>query len=338
MEFPIAKIPQGLMNIRNKHIELPFVLPKPEKPVETPSYYTSWWFVFFSFLVIVIGSSNNSDGTIQYGLILLLFGLVWRWIESSNNKKNRKEYNEKLVEYNKSMSSYNEQIEEFTKILHIKNDLVLNHLYLFEQREDFFEKVKKPNCTVQVKKGVSEKYFLQFLQKYFPDEIFCDRGVILEDSFVSPYIPDFIFFDTDRNYLIDIEIDEPYSFESREPIHFRTKDNFTSDTRRDVFFLSCNWIVVRFSEEQIIKNPVGCCFYLAIIISVYFEEDKYKQRFKEIPDILKTKVWDYSEAKIKSKGLYREKLLLQIGVDIKLSQAIKNTISERDDDEDDLPF
>jgi len=236
MKFPVVKVPQELIKIKCKHIESPFVIPKPEQPIGKTSSYKGLWLIVFSLIIIMFGSLNNSDGTIEFGLFLLLISIVWRSIESVINKKNREEYNKALSTYNKDMLSYNEQMKEFFKIQNIRDDLFLSNLYLLERREAFFDEVVKPNCHVQIKKGISENYFLPFLQKYFHGEIFCDQGVLFDDISVNPYVPDFIFLHSNHNFIVDIEIDEPYSFDSREPIHYRIDDSQTSDTRRDLFF------------------------------------------------------------------------------------------------------
>jgi len=71
---------------------------------------------------------------------------------------------------------------------------------------------------------------------------------------------------------------------------------------------------------------------------VYFEDEKYKYRFQEIPKLLNTEVWDYHEAKMKSSELYREELLTRIGVTIRPPQKIQNISKTVEIEEDDLPF
>jgi very-short-patch-repair endonuclease len=66
----------------------------------------------------------------------------------------------------------------------------------------------------------------------------------------------------ETNIFIDIEIDEPYSFEERKPIHFDD-----SDCERDKYFAESGFIVIRFTEDQIIDNTYQCYFIIKKCIS-----------------------------------------------------------------------
>ena len=65
-------------------------------------------------------------------------------------------------------------------------------------------------------------------------------------------MPDFIIFDEEYNLKIDIEIDEPYIGMDGTPIHLY-------DFQRNNFFIEHGFIVIRFSELQIVMFPKECC-------------------------------------------------------------------------------
>ena len=79
----------------------------------------------------------------------------------------------------------------------------------------------------------------------------------------NPYEPDIVLKDrSNKHILIDIEIDEPYDLSSRVPTHCLGRDN-----KRDDFFSRRGWVVVRFTEYQIVTQINECCavrilFYL----------------------------------------------------------------------------
>ncbi len=53
---------------------------------------------------------------------------------------------------------------------------------------------------------------------------------------------------------IDIEIDEPYEYKTKKEIHYIG----CGDEDRNKYFISNNWFVIRFTENQI-KNHLAEC-------------------------------------------------------------------------------
>jgi len=86
------------------------------------------------------------------------------------------------------------------------------------------------------------------------------------------YSTDLIYWLPEMNLHINIEIDEPYDLKTKYPKHSIVNESVydtgkkilkSVDETRDKFFKEKNWIVIRFAEEQIIKEPKKC--YEAII-------------------------------------------------------------------------
>lgn len=115
----------------------------------------------------------------------------------------------------------------------------------------YFSKNNRFESDLNENKGVSENQFYSYLVKEFPGKIFRDTRV---DAIDYSYFPDFTYYDSDFGVLIDIEIDEPYSFNSKLPTH-----TIGSDEMRNNFFLGDNWIVLRFAEVQVVRQPFECC-------------------------------------------------------------------------------
>lgn len=63
---------------------------------------------------------------------------------------------------------------------------------------------------------------------------------------------------------MEIEIDEPYVFHTGKPTHFQ---ECPKDKQRNEFFLTKNWIVIRFAEEQVYKYPEEYCGFIAAVDS-----------------------------------------------------------------------
>ena len=89
-------------------------------------------------------------------------------------------------------------------------------------------------------------------------------------------MPDMIYYNEEYGIGIVIEIDEEIAQENNEPIHyFENKRDYI----RNEFFFKEEWSIIRFSEQQIIKNILGS---VAIIWNFIKSID---------PDYYNTKNW-----------------------------------------------
>jgi hypothetical protein len=116
----------------------------------------------------------------------------------------------------------------------------------------------------------------------------------------NTYNPDFTLICPKTNLHIDIEIDEPYSFINKTPVHFFG----CNDDERNDFFLKINWCIIRFTEKQVVENTLEC---IETIKSVYENiinmSIGYNNYLKSEPR------WTYEESLIMQKKLYRESYL-----------------------------
>src|SRR5690606_24377873 len=113
-------------------------------------------------------------------------------------------------------------------------------------------------------RGVSEEGFEEAISFYFSKYLEIRSDIKLNTSNKTrPYIPDIALIDhSERNIRIDIEIDEPYSGISRIPTHCKGDDLF-----RDQYFVDRGWIVVRFTEHQIITQQQNCLHLIAALLN-----------------------------------------------------------------------
>lgn len=166
-----------------------------------------------------------------------------------------------------------------------------------------------PNGISQARQGVSEQRFLQYLQQYFEE-------VVQAAEFKIPlsqrsYSADFIVIHTLSGLGIDVEIDEPYAGKSKKPTHCCDADR---DMRRNQLFLEWNWIVVRFTEKQVVQAPLSCCKFLAQAIAFVTGDRSYLKQLETEPDLLSVKPWTTREARAMAKSNYRLTYLSGFGV------------------------
>jgi len=113
------------------------------------------------------------------------------------------------------------------------------------------------------KQGRSEADFANHLRACFGEEhIHTDCGVPVHDPKLSAswFYPDFIYHD-ETGLTINIELDEPYALSDHTPIHYHGQDK-----DRNAYFVRQRWVVVRFTEEQVVRQPELCCKELAQLI------------------------------------------------------------------------
>jgi hypothetical protein len=210
-------------------------------------------------LSVILGVSNSLWVNIILPIILIIStaGGLFTFFETIKNSKNERERNKKvhadnLEKYNYNLDKYN------TLLLEISSDA-------FQQKERMKKLSSKLNIIMDklfrnfeildenaVKKGISEEYFYKFLKKY------SDYNVYKSIKF-SFYYPDLVLVKS--NLIIILEIDEPYSMDNKEPIHYDSIDK-----SRDDYFLENDLVVIRFTEEQILEHSFIC---LEIINQVY---------------------------------------------------------------------
>ncbi len=156
-------------------------------------------------------------------------------------------------------------------------------------------------------RGHSESQFERDLWRYFPGKI--HTGLLLpRPDQASPYTPDFTYLDSALNLHIDIEIDEPYTYDTRRPLHYL---NCPKDQQRNQRFLEWGWVVVRFSEAQVVKHPASCCKTIASVVGQITGDNSIMVSFRQIPTLKPELCWTLPEAQQMADTCYRESYLTQ---------------------------
>ncbi len=175
-------------------------------------------------------------------------------------------------------------------------------------------KIPKKGCIVKsyrigtsYRRGYKEQDFESMLKKYFSN-IFEIRGDIRINTgdYSRPYEPDIALIDnkSGKNIRIDIEIDEPYSGITRQPIHC-----ISEDEQRNIYFKKRGWIVIRLSELQVHKHEKECLKFIAKFIQALGLNYKMHHLLENTPDLIEENQWDALQAQKWEQKKYREKYL-----------------------------
>ncbi|MDX2239746.1 MAG: DUF559 domain-containing protein [Leptolyngbyaceae cyanobacterium bins.302] len=173
-------------------------------------------------------------------------------------------------------------------------------------RLQVFSQTRQPaGMHYKAPKGHSESQFERDLWQYFPAKI--HTGLMLpRPGYDQPYVPDFAYIDSILNLHIDIEVDEPYSHDTRQPLHYLGS---TKDELRNQFFLEAGWVVIRFSERQVVKLPMSCCKTIASTIASITQDNAIMVPFRQVPTLKPELRWSLAEAQQMAEIAQREQYL-----------------------------
>lgn len=153
------------------------------------------------------------------------------------------------------------------------------------------------------KLGASEMDFGWTLKKYFDPHIFSQQQ-LLPLNHTAAYSADFLFVEPNTNLHIDLEIDEPFTLLTHEPIHCVGMDDY-----RNKCFVQANWIVLRFAEEQVKSQPLRCLRVLANVIYQYTYNDSWQLLFQDVERLTPLWQWTTKKSRKLSKDNYRNRYL-----------------------------
>lgn len=254
--------------------EVPPLPDKPFKPIK-PKFRLDLgrgigivFFVAF-FIICLIAIENYEPIVIAFLFFMCGGSCLWIYLNAKN------EYKKELESFRCEESEYYLQLRIYDQ----EREKRLSENYLNEYRKNLLSgwlhgresgiQSVPHYCDCKtsdiVKKGVSEKFFYNRLKEHFSN--YTVRDNIKIPVGYSYYYPDIALFI--EGLYIDIEIDEPYTEEGGEPIHyldFIGDERLSSDIERNTFFQACGWEVIRFSEEQIVNYPSNCVQFIEGVV------------------------------------------------------------------------
>ena len=264
-QFPIILIPPVIQEVKSAQPPIPtFTEPLPQQPGRKPEKVNTTIIAVEATAATVPSVAIVSQGGTVPGLLLFLVAAgaiaaqLWQQIITYPQRKREHDrqiaaYPKKLEAYNRKKSQHEAEVRatrSLERIAEFQYKLLLNVLR---------QTVPNDGTSSRAQRGWSEAKFSNHLRQYFPGKI--HRGLTLKiPESEHFYTPDFAYIDRVLNLYIDIEIDEPYVYKTGEPTHFKES---WKDNQRNGFFLGRGWVVIRFSEEQVVRWPKSCCKQVA---------------------------------------------------------------------------
>jgi hypothetical protein len=165
--------------------------------------------------------------------------------------------------------------------------------------------VLQPDGVTDAPVGASERAFGQVLETFFPGRVKAQLRLPIP-NWDGAYSTDFTISFPEIGIWIDVEIDEPYDYKTGNPTHCSDDER---DRNRNSFFLKNNWIVVRFSEEQVVRYPESCCKEIALVIRRVTGIEKYVHDLADAASLGPSPMWTSRQAKKMAKAKIRDKYL-----------------------------
>jgi hypothetical protein len=160
-------------------------------------------------------------------------------------------------------------------------------------------------------------FFRPYLERYFPGKIKSNLA-LYQSGCQDFHRCELAYIDDRLNLFIDLEIDEPYDQNSRHPTHCQSN---ASDGEHNDFFLDNGWVVMRFSEAQVVNHPRRCCRRIAQEIYKVTIETGLMNRFAKIGELETYPHWTWQEAQQMAEYGSRDTDLGRIANKIRQRQA-----------------
>lgn len=154
------------------------------------------------------------------------------------------EYRKRTLEYEEEKERVEQRRKEQAELLNRYEGRIVSRI--FEKCMELYNKPEIEESKYPPQRGANEDIFFLALMKKLSSLVKIDRTF-------RGYFPD-IMIDLGYRCPVDIEIDEPYEYKTRKEIHYIG----CGDEERNWVFVSNNWFVLRFSENQI-KNHISEC-------------------------------------------------------------------------------
>lgn len=227
----------------------------------------------------------------------------------------RSNYSYRLGEYKQEKQKYEQEYQKYLQDKleqenRVKDQLSKQSLARFRAIEvaNWKANRKKPaigQCENDIpKKGVSESFFEKRLRASFNTVLTNQR--IESSNNNAYYYPDFLIIED--GLFIDIEIDEPYIGDTKEPIHYLREDNLSVDEDRDNWLKSEGFEIIRFTEEQVLLETNACI----TLLKNFLAEVKNGRNTRQYNNVQVHKRWTKEDAVEYAEQNYRDTYLTKV--------------------------
>lgn len=270
-QYPIILIPDAITQaLSARPFEWKFSEPKPLEPGQKPRPINLQFILSKAIphLIVtsIISATMAKIPAVAWSAFvsgLLTLGIrIWRQQQLYLKRLHKYEY--ELQQYKRQLIAYQERENQHKRKVaeSQKPENIKKYRYKLI-REIMSKAVPNDGINITDEQNILNSELGRYLNKLFSNKIYTDVTINNPNSYI-PYQLDIAYIDQSLHLYIDIEIDESYNDEAGEPVY---EDVLTYDNKRHQLFLDKGWLVIRFAEEQVIRQPESCCKVIANVIN-----------------------------------------------------------------------
>ena len=209
----------------------------------------------------------------------------------------QKDHRAKMTKFKSEEQSYQLAVDKFQRLT--KSEQKKAALRKFYARNT----IQPSPYITHYKEGKAERMFYEKLKELFGDFILKYHTILPEYQEMKEedgyYLPDVCYYNNFSGICVDIEIDEMFTKSTGQVIHDSSNSH---DRRRNSFFQSNGWFVLRFTESQVNKDILGCA---VVLLQLLRQHDPGFHLIKqETIDLLWIRSAVYEELRWDAKGSY----------------------------------
>ncbi len=310
--YPIIFYPPALTLAWNQRPPIPpFQGLEPTPPTKPRAIYG--WIV-----LLELGLSGLALGFLGYvglagGAIALIHSLLLR----QQHLKRRRRFRQQMDRYYQELDNY--RLKQAAHLRYCESLLDPDSIAEYQQLLALAALQTAVGYDLEIgcdlssrgqRREAAEAFFQLYLDKYFPGKI-VTKAALSHSGCQDIYVPEFAYIDRVTHLHINLEIDEPYISTTRRPIHCLGDQ---SDGDRNDFFLEKGWIVIRFSEAQVMTQPEACCKVIAREVFKLTAQSGLMNQFQGIGELLADPHWTWFEAQNMALRDYRLTYLRDVHV------------------------
>lgn len=331
-QYPASIIPRNILEAQDSRIPVPTSPRMPQRPTLAKMRYTGFVLSAVA-LGLVAGYKFCPLPAFTWLTALLTVFLVasvgLAVYDCILNRLKKLSNQKALANYEYLMRGYNDELAAIDEANRQNNDRA--SLARFRSAK-VADALQFTNCQLKPADecgvGCNDDFY-KILNEYFPDKVLTNY-TILQSPDSKGFVPTYIVSVSDKKLYIDVEIDSPYDMESGEPTTFVKNDSCEfSKQEHDTFFEKAGWFIVRFAEEQIVKQPISCCKYIAQTIYEIIGDDTVLQKFNTVDNIQPLDMWTYDRCLQLRQERYRENYL---GIPEPTEETEPEEITNQDED------
>ncbi len=328
--YPITLIPPQIEQVKSAQPPVPEPPTLPQQPgPEQKKLNTTLIGVETAIAAISVPIVSQITSIPGWLLFVVAVGAIatHAWYQITTYPQRKQKYNNEATDYDKKLKDYEERKRQHEQeVIAVRSPERIAAFQYNKLLEVLSQTVPHDGNGSTATKNPEEIKFRNYLNTYFPSNIHTGLTLRIPD-FQHPYTPDFAYIDRVLNLYIDVELDEPYVYHTGLPTHFLRA---SKDTRRNNFFINKGWVVIRFSEEQVVCHPHSCCKTIAQQIAEITGDDLVLSQFTNVQNLKQQQQWTHAEAMQMAEERKRDNYQCQVEIKQQIFEPLSlNTSTTR---------